>query len=171
MISKAWPTSLVKVIKKNLPLRGKKHKFHWVHIVAVFILGGYFILSKINLTYALLNNNIIYSFAQIYLLGTFFACLFLFIFSHDKFFPVAKEIEKEESKKEKKYLGKYFHHGKIFATIVIGIIGGPVFSSLTARLLLNNTNFIKYIVVILANIPSTIITVGLANGFIKFLNF
>ena len=146
----------------------KHSHFHWIHLIAVFIIGGYFVLSKINLVNAMSNKNLYLSFLQIYLFGIFSACLFLYIFSHDKFFLVAKEIEREEEKKEKKYLAKYLHHGKILATFIIGAIGGPIFSSLTARLLLNHYPF-KYLVIILANIPSTIITVGIAKGVIHFL--
>ena len=145
----------------------KHHHFHWIHLIAVFILGGYFVLSKVNLVNALTRETVIASFLQLYLFGIFFSCLFLFIFSHEKFFPFAKDMEREESKKEKKYLKKYLHHGKVLGTLVIGAIGGPVFSSLTARLLLNNYPF-KYLLIILANIPSTILTVGIASGFIGF---
>lgn len=126
-------------------------------------MGGYFVLSKVNLAHALLNENSVVSFLQIYLFGIFFACIFLYIFSHDKFFPIAREIEKEEKRKERKYLSKYLHHGKLLATFLIGVAGGPVFSSLTARLLLNRYWY-KYLVVLVANIPSTIITLGLGHG-------
>lgn len=147
-----------------------RYHIHWIHLIAVFILGGYFILSKVNLVNALTKETLILSFLQLYLFGVFFACLFLFIFSHENFFPFAKDIEKQEAKNEKKYLKKYLHHGKVLGTFVIGAIGGPVFSSLTARLLLNNYPF-KYLLVILANIPSTFFTVGIANGFVKLFNF
>ena len=148
----------------------KHPHFHWVHLIAVFILGAYFVLSKANLVNALTRETLILGFMQLYLFGIFFACLFLYIFSHERFFPFAKEIEREEQKKEKKYLKKYLHHGKILGTFLIGSVGGPVFSSLTARLLLNNSNLLKYFIVIIANIPSTIFTVGVANGFVKFFN-
>ena len=148
-----------------------KHRhFHWIHLIAVFILGGYFVLSKVNLVNALTKETFILSFMQLYLFGILFACLFLFIFSHEKFFPFAKDIEKSEAKKEKQYLKKYIHHGKVFGTFVIGAIGGPVFSSLSARLLLNNYPF-KYLLVILANVPSTIFTVGVSSGIIHLFNF
>jgi len=147
----------------------QKHShFHWIHLIAVFILVGYFVLSKVNLVHALSNENLTISFLQIYLFGIFFACLFLYIFSHDKFFPVARQIEKEEKNKENKYLKKYIHHGKILATFLIGVIGGPVFSSLTARLLLKNYAF-KYLVVVIANIPSTLFTLGIGWGILSFV--
>jgi hypothetical protein len=156
-----------KVIIKNFK---NKNRINWTHFLALSFLIFYFLLSKLNTAYAFLNNNKVVSFLQIYLFGVLFACIFLFLFSHEKFFPLAKVIESEEEKKERKYLKKYIHHGKVLATFIIGIIGGPVFSSLTARLLLNNTNFLKYIVIILANIPSTIVTVGLANGIVKLFH-
>ena len=146
-----------------------KYKFHWTHFVAIVTLIGYFVLSKINMVHALMKNNIIESFLQLYLFGIFFACLFLYLFSHEKFFAFVKEIEKEEEKEEKKYLKKYIHHGKILAIFIIGTIGGPIFSSLTTRLLLNNYAF-KYLLVILANIPSTILIVGIGNGFINLFH-
>lgn len=148
----------------------KKARLHWVHIFAVLILGGYFVLSKINLINGLTKDLLIVSFLQLYLFGTFFACLFLFIFSHEKFFPFAKEIEKKQEKREKAFLKKYIHHGKVLGTFIIGIVGGPVFSSLTARLLLNNYPF-KYLLIILANIPSTILTVGIGSGVVSIFNF
>jgi len=147
-----------------------KYKFHWTHFVAIVTLVGYFVLSKIYTVHALMKSNIIESFLQLYLFGIFFACLFLYLFSHEKFFTFAKEIEKKEEEKEKKYLKKYTHHGKILATFIIGAIGGPVFSSLTARLLLNNYVFFKYLLVILANIPSTILIVGVSSGFINLFH-
>lgn len=153
-LSKAWPTSLVKI--------------HWTHFMAVGLLALYFIVSKVNLAHAFLKDDLISTFIQLFIFGTVFSFLFLYIFSHEKFFPVAKEIEKEEEKKEKKYLAKYIHHGKILATFLIGVIGGPVFSSLTARLLINNLWY-KYMVVVFANIPSTFITVAIAKGVIHFL--
>lgn len=148
----------------------KHTHFHWTHLFAIIVLALYFIASKINLAHALGNQNVFWVFMQIYLFGIFFACLFLYIFSHDRFFPIAREIEKTEKKKEKKYLDKYLHHGKILATFLIGVVGGPVFSSLTARLLINN-HWYKYLIIILANIPSTIITAGFGQALVAIFNF
>ena len=86
----------------------KHSHFHWIHLVAVFILGGYFVLSKVNTVNAILKENPIETFLQLYLFGTFFACLFLYIFSHEKFFPFAKDIEKQEQRNENKYLKNIF---------------------------------------------------------------
>ncbi len=158
-------------MKSKLKTYKKKGGVHWSHVFALLILVSYFSVSKLNMAHAMTNQNKLIAFLQIYLFGIFFACLFLYLFSHERFFPIAKQIEKEEEKKEKKYLKKYIRHGKVLATFIIGTLGGPVFSSLTARLLLNNTNFLKYFIVVLANIPSTVVTVGIANGFVKIFNF
>lgn len=147
-----------------------KLNLHWIHFVAGLVLGSYFLLSKVNTLYALTYKNIYTTFFQIYLFGIFFACLFLFLFSHEKFFPFMKEIENREKVKERKYLRKYIKHGKVLATLLIGTIGGPIFSSLTARILLSN-EWYKYFVVILANIPSTFVTVGLIKPFISVFGF
>lgn len=144
--------------------------FHWIHLIALFILGGYFVLSKVNTVNALVGKTSVQGFLQLYIFGAIFACIFLYIFSHEKFFPFAREIEKKEEGKEKRYLKKYLHHGKILGTFLIGSIGGPVFSSLTARLLLKDYWY-KYLIVILANIPSTILTAGLGKSFITIFKF
>ena len=149
-------------------IKTKKFEIHWTHLIAVIVLVGYFFVSKINMIHAISKRDAIQSFLQLYLFGVFFACLFLFIFSHEKFFPFAKDIEKNEQKNEKKYIKKYLHHGKVLGTFLIGAIGGPVFSSLTARMFLNNFRF-KYLVIILANIPSTLFTLGVGWGILRFV--
>lgn len=148
-----------------MPKISTKHShFHWVHLIAVFTLGGYFVLSKVNLIYALKNNNFISSFLQLFIFGTFFTYLFLYLFSHEKFFPFAKEIEDKEKKKEKLYLEKYIHHGKILGTFIIGIIGGPLFLSLTTRLLLSRFKY-KYSFVLITSFVSTLFTFAVGTGF------
>lgn len=144
----------------------KKHKFHWIHLIAVFILGGYFVLSKINLVNALTRDVIIVSFIQLFIFGTVCTYLFLYIFSHEKFFPFAKEIEKKEEKKEQAYLKRYLHHGKILATFIIGVLGGPIFLSLTTRVMLNKFNH-KYLFIFFTSFISTLFTLGVGKGLVK----
>lgn len=145
-----------------------KRKIHNIHILAVVILTSYLTLSKINYVHALTNVNHIFTFFQLYIYGSFFAVLFLFIFSHEHFFKFAKDLENTEKKKEKAYLDKYLHFGKVLSTFIIGTIGGPIFGSLSARLLINKNKF-KYLIVVLANIPSTFIAMGLGKGIILFI--
>lgn len=154
-VSKAWPTSSVKI--------------HWTHLMAIIFLIGYFLISKAVTLHAFTYVNLIISFMQIYLFGTLFGVFLLYLLSHDKFFPLAKAIEKEENTTEKSLLKKYLHHGKILAVIIIGSFAGPVFSALTARILLNKF-FYKYLLIILSNIPATFITLGLGKGFINIFN-
>lgn len=152
--------------KRNNTKRQKK--FHLVHLLALALLVGYFTFSKVNTVHALSSGDFNKAFLQVYVYGIFFGCLFLYLFSHEKFFPVAKDIEKQEEKTEKAYLKKYLKGGKVLSTFIIGVIGGPVFSSLTARLLLNKYWY-KYLVVILANVPSTLFTVGIGHSILKFV--
>lgn len=144
----------------------KKFNFHWTHLAAVAILAGYFIISKLNLAHALSNQNLFISFIQLFAFGTIFTYLFLYIYSHEKFFPFAREIEKKEESKEKGYLKKYLHHGKMLATFLIGIVGGPIFLSLTIRLLLNNFRY-RYLYVFIISFFSTVFTFILGKGFIN----
>lgn len=136
--------------------------------MAVGVLAFYFIVSKINLAHAFLKDNSIFTFAQLFIFGTLFSFIFLYIFSHEKFFSFAKEIEKKEEDKEKHYLKKYLKHGKIIATFLIGVIGGPVFLSLTTRLLLPSFRF-RYLFVLLTSFVSTLAT--LVTGKSLFLIF
>lgn len=144
----------------------KHTHFHWIHLVAVFILGGYFVLSKINLVSAIANQNLVNSFLQLFIFGTIFTYLFLFIFSHEKFFPFAKVIEDKEKAKEKTYLKKYLHHGKLLGTFIIGVLGGPVFLSITIRLLLNGLKY-KYIFILFTSFVSTLLTFSVSKGLVK----
>lgn len=148
----------------------KQHKIHWVHLMAIIILGSYLMLSKINLIYALSNNNLNLAFMQIYLFGVFFTYIFLYIFCHDNFFPIAKQIEKEEENHEKKFLKRYLRFGKIITTFIAGSFGGPIFLSLTIRLLFKDYRY-KYLLVILVSIPSTLVTIAISHGFSQFLYF
>jgi hypothetical protein len=134
--------------------------------VAVAVLGIYFVVSKINTAQAFLNANFVNSFFQLFIFGTVCTYIFLFIFSHEKFFPFVKEIEKKEEKKEKKYLKKYLHHGKVLGTFIIGVLGGPVFLSLTTRLLLNTFKY-KFIFVFITSFFSTLLTLSIGKGILK----
>lgn len=146
----------------------KNSHFYWIHLIAVFILGGYFVISKINLVNALTKENLIISYLQLFIFGTIFTYLFLYLFSHEKFFPFAKEIEDKEKEKEKKYLSKYLHHGKLLGTFLIGVVGGPIFLSLTTRLLLNNFKH-KYLFIFVTSFVSTLVAFGIGKGLVVSL--
>lgn len=152
-----------KVIKKH------KLKIHWTHLFAVGLLTAYFVMSKVNLAHAFLKDDLISTFVQLFTFGTIFSFVFLYIFSHEKFFPFAKEIEKREEEKEKSYLKKYIKHGKMIATFIIGVVGGPVFLSLTTRLLLNGFRF-RYLFVLVTSFVSTLFTLGAGSGLFYIFN-
>lgn len=155
---------------QNMPkIIKSKNKLHWSHLMAVGVLAFYFIISKVNLAHAFLNNNIVNTFIQLFAFGTVFSFVFLYIFSHEKFFPFAKEIEKKEEAKEKSYLKKYLKHGKIIATFLIGVIGGPVFLSITTRLLLNDFRF-RYLFVAITSFVSTAVTLSAGKGLFLIFN-
>lgn len=141
----------------------KSSSLHHIHFIALSILVLYATLSKINYIHALANQSLLTIFFQLYVYGAFFGVLFLYIFSHEKFFSFAHELEKVEHKKEKKYLAKYMHYGRVLSTFIIGTAGGPIFGSLSARLLLSKYRY-KYWVVLLANISSTFIAMGIGKG-------
>lgn len=147
-------------------INSKKSRFHWVHLIAVFILGSYFVLSKVNLVNALTRDNLVNSFFQMFIFGLFFTYLFLYLFSHENFFPFAKEIENKEKSKEEKLLKKYIHHGKVIGTFLIGLVGGPVFLSLTTRLLLNNFRY-KYVFIFITILISTFIIFSISTGLVR----
>ncbi len=147
----------------------KHSHFHWTHLIAVGLLTVYFILSKVNLAHAFLREDLILTFIQLFVFGTLFSFVFFYIFSHEKFFPFAKEIEKKEEEKEKSYLKKYIKHGKVIATFIIGVLGGPVFLSLTTRLLLNSFKF-RYLFILLTSFVSTLFTLGAGRSLFLVFN-
>lgn len=136
--------------------------------MAVVILGSYFLFSKVVLVESVVNGSSIISFIRLYSFGAIYACFLLFIFSHEKFFPVATEIENIKRKSEKKYLKKFVRFGKVIATFIVGVIGGPILSSFTARLLLNESPY-KYFIVLLANVPATFMASTFGYELMKFI--
>lgn len=158
-INKFWSA---KSINRNF-------EFHWSHILAVLVLSGYFVISKINTAHAFLRDDLRTTFMQLFIFGTVFSFIFLYIFSHEKFFPFAREIEKKEEEKEKSYLKKYIKHGKMIATFIIGVIGGPIFLSLTTRLLLNGFKF-RYLFILVTIFISTLVTLGAGRSLLFAFN-
>lgn len=129
---------------------------------------AYTILSKAIFLKSVTSGNAEIIFFVPYIFGVVCGVLFLYLFNHEDFFHFIKEIEKEEEKKEKAYLRKYKHYGKILSTLIIGAIGGPVFSALTIRFLLNKYWY-KYLVLSVGNIASTFFAILIAKGAIKLL--
>jgi len=154
-----------------MPKRKSKKKrgfFRPVHLHAFLITISYLIISKLVFVRFVADGNICISFLGPFLFGSVVSVIFLYLFNHEDFFHFIKEIEKEEEKKEKNYLKKYARFGKIIACLVVGAIGGPIFSALTIRFLLGRIWY-RYLVLVFSGVLSTIASVGIAKGFLDFL--
>ena len=138
-------------------------KLKKIHIKASFILFFYLIVSKtIFIRFALVDNIFVsYGIPMVY--GSISGIIFLYLFSHEDFFGFAKEIEQKEIDKERRWLRMFSRFGKIGSVFFVGTVGGPIFSALTTRLLLETARY-RYILVVLVNIPSTLFIVGGARG-------
>lgn len=146
----------------------KLSKIKGVHLQAVLVLIVYLVLSKINLVASSASGLWWISFFGPFAFGALAGLTFLYLFSHEDFFPVAREIEKKEKKEEEKWRVRLAHHSKVFICLAVGTLTSPVLSSLTARLLIHKHKFwYKYAVVVLGEIFSTVLYVGLIKGLIK----
>ncbi len=145
-----------------------KKFFRPIHLQALVALVIYNILSKWFFFKFVLSQNLFISLIGPYIYGVIAGVLMLYLFSHEDFFPWAREIEKNEDEKEKKWLHKFIHHGKILATFIIGTIGGPIFTALTLRILFHKKPFLfKFLLLAIINLPATILSVSLAKGIIR----
>lgn len=143
-------------------------KISWIHIQAVIVIILYYIFSKIVLIRSLYSNNFLIHFIGPFLYGTISGFIFLYIFSHENFFPVAREIEKEEKKKEAKWHKRLGHHSSLFICLMIGIFTGPILTAFTIRLLIHRHNiWYKYLIIITSEFISTIFYILLAKGAIN----
>lgn len=141
----------------------KKSFFRPVHLQAILFLIVYNILSKTFLIKFILYKNFYLNFIGPYVFGVIAGSVFLYLLKHEDFFHFMKEVEKEERGKEKKFIKKFLHHGKILATVIIATIGGPIFAALTIRLLLPRYRY-PFLLLAVGNIFSTLLSVTLAKG-------
>lgn len=145
-----------------------KRQLKLVHFQAIVVFILYNVVSKANFVHALIKDSFLFAFLKVYSFGVIATFAFLYLFSHEDFFQFAKEVEKKEIIKEKKYLTNLYHYGRVLTVIVIGSIGGPVFLALTLRLLFHRHD-IKYPLVFLAIFISTLIGFGLIKKSILLL--
>jgi len=138
----------------------RKSLFKPVHLQTLLFTVAYLVFSKYIFIKSVTNENILISFFGPFTFGIVTTLVFLYFFNHEDFFHFLKGLKN----KENKYLKKYYHHGKILACILIGIIGGDFFLALTIRLLINKFAY-KYLVMTIAVFISTLVSVGLAKGF------
>jgi len=143
-------------------------KIKSVHLQAVLFLIVYLIFSKVNLVSAIASKSFWVSFLQPFVFGSLSGLVFLYLFSHEDFFPVAREIEKKEKRAEQSWQRKLAHHGKVFICFAIGVLTSPVLCALAVRLLVHKHKFwYKYAIIFFAEIFSTVLNVGLLKGIIK----
>jgi len=146
----------------------RKPFFRPIHLQAFLFVIIYLVISKIFFFDLVINKSWLVYFFGPYAFGVTASFIFLYLFSHEDFFHFIKEVEGEEKKKEKGYLKKFKRHGSILTTIIIGIIGGPIFLALTTRFLLRQFSY-KYIVILVTMLLSTIYSVAVVRGLLNFL--
>ncbi len=144
-------------------LKKKSSFFRPIHLKALLLLFIYTILSKTILFKSIVSSKFEIWFLGPLVFGVLTAYGFLYLFSHEDFFHFVKEIEREESSKEKRLLHKHLHFGKVLAVVTISAVGGTILAALTTRILLNKYKF-KYIVLLISMFISTIVSVGFAKG-------
>lgn len=137
-----------------------------IHLKALVVWGIYSVVTKGALLVGIAKSGPAF---VVYLLNIFFSVffgiIFLYFFSHEDFFKFAREIEKENSKKERIWVRRFMHYGKLFSSLIIGILAGPLIGALAVRFLLPKYQF-KYLVVSLSSALSATIWLGIARGLI-----
>lgn len=152
-----------KKVKKKL-----KNILRPVHLGTVIFIFLYFIISNILIVRFIADERLYVSFIGPFIFSSISGVIFLYLFSHQDFFHFIKEIEKSENNKEKYYLNKFGHYGKILTSLVISMIGGPIFLALTVRFLFPKfTN--RYLIIVFCTIISTLIVTSFAKGLLKFI--
>ncbi len=127
-----------------------------------FIFVVFIIISYLITFYCLAHPDIIFSSISLTLFNSLSSLIFIYLFNHQNYFPAIKNIELSNQKKQKKYLKKFLKFGKFIATILTGLIGGPILLSLSVKLLFRQHQY-RYTIIasILTNIVFIIISKGL----------
>lgn len=143
-------------------------KIKSIHVQAALVLIVYLVFSKINLISSAASRYLWVSFLGPFIFGSLAGLVFLYLFSHEDFFPIAREIEKKEKKAEQRWQERLSHHGKVFICFFVGAVTSPVLCALAVRLLIHKHKFwYKYAIIFFAEIVSTVLNVGLLKGLIK----
>ena len=156
-------------IKNKSKASKLKNLLRPVHLQALLFLLLYNLISKTIFIKAIIADSIFINFLVPYVFGIVSGVLFLYLLRHQDFFHFMKEVENQEKAKEKVLLSKYLHHGKILATIIIASVGGPIFAALTIRLILPPKYKYGALLIALGNIISTLMSVGVAKGFVSII--
>lgn len=144
----------------------KKIVIRKVHLGATLLTAVYFVLGNTILIGFLNHPDPLVSIGAPMLYGAVMSVLFLYLFSHDDFFHFARKIEERQMVKEKKLVKRFAGLGKLSASFAIAIVGGPILGALAFRLLLRRVAA-KYVLLIIANVPSTLFTIAITKGVIN----
>lgn len=155
-------------VKRKPAVKKKKSFFRAVHFQMVVVLTAYFLFSNFIFLRSVAHTNLAVSFVVPFLYGVTSTFAFLYLFSHEDFFHFMRRVENEEKTKEKKFLKKFSHFGKILACILVSAIGGSIFLALTVRFLFSD-NKTRYWVAFFSTLITTFIMVALAEGVFKFI--
>lgn len=127
-----------------------------------FIFVTFVVISYLITFYCLAHPNIIFGSISLTLFNSLSSFVFIYLFNHQNSFPVIKNIELSNQKKQKKYLKRFLKFGKFIATILMGLIGGPILLSLSVKLLFHQHQYRNTVIIsILTNIIFIIISKGL----------
>lgn len=148
--------------------RKNKNFFRPLHLETLAFLIIYFVFSSFILVKSAIYSNIYISYAAPIVFGAASGFVFLYLFSHNDFFHFIGNLEKEERRTEKGYLGKFKKYGKFAACIIISAVGGPIFLALSVRFLFSKSEN-RYLILFFCTIASTIIVVAFARGLVSFL--
>ncbi len=146
------------IVKSKYKYMKKRHFVEVVSIIAIHSL-----LSWVVWLVSVRSNLIIFTAGLPFVYGIFSAMIFLFIFTHDRVITLARLLEEKEEHVEEKFLKKFKHHSRIFTSLVVGILGGPILGALTTRMLLPRFPY-KYEIVIISSIISTLFYLFFLHG-------
>lgn len=149
------------MITQKLPLRP-------IHLETIVFIVLYFVVSNFVFIRSVAHPNLYFAYLIPLIFGVASTCIFLYLFSHQDFFNFIKDLEKAESKQEKKYLHRFQRFGKILACFIIAFVAGPLFLALTVRFLFKQTDN-RYLIACIINFMVTIVMVSFAKGFIGLI--
>jgi len=144
-------------------------KIKLIYIKAVIVYLTYALSTKYVFLKSITGNGEMKSIFSHIFLSAFFALLFLYIFDNDEFFDFAKDIEKKEIKKEKKFEKKYLHYGKLFTSVTILILSGPMIGALAFHFLLRRYSQRYLLIGIVAMLASIAWLIVLRSGFVYMI--
>jgi len=142
-----------------------KFKSH-IYLKALTAWIFYLVTSNSIVIWAVHTDQLLLAYLIPFIYGSLGGIIFLYLFTHQDFFKFAHEIEKRELKIEKKLYKLFHNHLKVGAVCLTCLVGGPVLSAAGAKLFLTTHKY-KYLILILVNIPSTLLTISIGRGLIS----